>query len=245
MTTNPVRLNLLSGFQLVINGEGVDVPRSSQRVLAFLGLHARPQLRSQVARSLWHEISDERAIANLRAALWKLHATRERVVAARTDRLCLCQGVGVDVADVVDRARELLDMAPGTRVGQPAAPADLLELFSSDVLPDWDDDWVVFERERVRQLRIHAIEALSVRLCRQRRHAEAVEAGLTAVAADPLRESAQRVLIEAHLAEGNTADARRQYDAFCTLLWRDLRVRPSPALAALMTQGSTHDGVLG
>jgi DNA-binding SARP family transcriptional activator len=238
-----VRLSLLGGFQLVIDGEGVVVPASSQRVLAFLGLHTRPQQRPQIARILWHEMTDQRAIANLRAALWKLHAIRERVIAARTDRLSLRLDVGVDVADVLERARELLDVARDTRVGEPAESAELLELFSNDVLPSWEDDWVVFERERVRQLRIHAIEAMSVRLNRENRHAEAVEAGLAAVAADPLRESAQRVLIEAHLAEGNTVDARRQFDVFCDLLSSHLGVRPSPVLSALVAGLSTGDGL--
>jgi DNA-binding SARP family transcriptional activator len=149
--------------------------------------------------------------------------------------------VGVDVVDVLALARELVDVARDTRVGEPAKSAELLELFSSDVLPSWEDDWVVFERERVRQMRIHAIEALSMRLCREDRHAEAVEAGLAAVAADPLRESAQRVLIEAHLAEGNTVDARRQFDSFCALLSRDLGVLPSPVLTALVAGHTTGD----
>ena len=42
--------------------------------------------------------------------------------------------------------------------------------------------------------------------------------GLAAVAIDPLRESAQRVLIEAYLAEGNLSEAHRQLDAYGKLL---------------------------
>ncbi|MET1133292.1 MAG: BTAD domain-containing putative transcriptional regulator [Aeromicrobium sp.] len=225
---------LLSGFQLVIDGEGVHVPTSSQRVLAFLGLHTRSQPRAQVARSLWHELPDQRAVANLRAALWKLHAVRGRVVAARSDQLSLCGDVRVDVADVLQAARELLDAGPEDRG---PAPEELLEMFSRDLLPGWEDDWIVFERERVRQFRLHAMEALSVRLRAQGRYAEAVEAGLSAVAAEPLRESAQRVLIEAYLAEGNVVDARRQYAGFRQLLWRDLGVHPSAALDVLMAGG--------
>lgn len=239
-----VRLSLLSGFQLLIDDDVIDVPVSSQRVVAFIGLHG-PQLRTQVARTLWHEVSDQRAVANLRAALWKLHATRERVIAGRAGRLYLRHDVSVDVVEVMHTAREIVGAGRDPRACEPAAPADVLELLSNDILPDWDDDWVVFERERVRQLRIHAIEALSVCLRRHRRHAEAVEAGLAAVAADPLRESAQRVLIEAHLAEGNEADARRQFQSFSDLIWRDLGVRPSPALGALLTTGSAEDGVPG
>jgi hypothetical protein len=33
-----------------------------------------------------------------------------------------------------------------------------------DLLPAWDDDWLVLERERHRQLRLHALENLSARL---------------------------------------------------------------------------------
>lgn len=239
----PVRLSLLGGFQLVIDGEGVVIPASSQRVLAFLGLHSRPQQRPHVARILWHDMTDQRAVANLRSALWKLHAVRERVIAIGHDRLSLGHDVGVDVIDVLKLSRELLDVARDTRVGEPAQCVELLELLSNDVLPSWEDDWVVFERERVRQMRIHAIEALSVRLSRENRHAEAVEAGLAAVAADPLRESAQRVLIEAHLAQGNAVDARRQFDTFCALLSRDLGVPPSPMLTALIAGRTTGDSL--
>jgi DNA-binding SARP family transcriptional activator len=238
---SPVRLCLLGGFQLFIDGEGVVVPASSQRVLACLGLHTRPQPRPQLARIIWAELTDQRAIANLRAALWKLHAVRGQVIAARNDRLSLREDVGVDVADVRERAWELLDSARDTRVGVLAESAELLDLFSNDVLPSWEDDWVVFERERIRQLRIHAIEALSMRLRRENRHAEAIEAGLVAVAADPLRETAQRALIEAHLAEGNTMDARRQFDSFCALLSKDLGVLPSPALSALIARRTSGD----
>jgi hypothetical protein len=71
-----------------------------------------------------------------------------------------------------------------------------------DVLPGWYDDWVLIERERLRQRVFHAMEQLSREMVRQGRFAEAVEAALVTVSAEPLRESGQRVLIEGHLAEG-------------------------------------------
>ena len=33
-----------------------------------------------------------------------------------------------------------------------------------DLLPGWYDDWVIFERERIRQWLLHALEGLSRRL---------------------------------------------------------------------------------
>jgi DNA-binding SARP family transcriptional activator len=94
---------------------------------------------------------------------------------------------------------------------------------------------VVVERERFRQLRLHGLESLCGRLTKSRIFAAAVEAGLAAVAAERLRESGQRVLIEAHLAEGNTVEALRQYRRFRALLRAELGLEPSPDLALLVS----------
>jgi len=53
------------------------------------------------------------------------------------------------------------------------------------------------------------------------------------VLAEPLRESGQRALIEAHQAAGNWVAARRQYELFRTLLRREVGVEPSLELTAL------------
>lgn len=47
---------------------------------------------------------------------------------------------------------------------------------------------------------------------------DVLDAGTTAVAADPLRESARRQLILVHIEEGNFAEALRQYDVYRKLL---------------------------
>ena len=88
---------------------------------------------------------------------------------------------------------------------------DALQVPLRHVLPGWYDDWVLIERERLRQRVCRALERLSGEMVRQARYAEAVEAALITVLADPLRESAQRVLIEASLAEGNWTEARGRY----------------------------------
>jgi len=62
---------------------------------------------------------------------------------------------------------------------------------SSELLPACYDDWVLAERERFRQLRLHALEALCERLTASRRYGEAIDAGLAAVCAESLRESSQ------------------------------------------------------
>ncbi len=104
-----------------------------------------------------------------------------------------------------------------------------------DLLPHHYDDWVLIERDRHRQLRMHALEMLCIQLSAAGRHGEAVEAGLAAVNGEPLRESSQRVLIRAHLAEGNRCEAIRQFDSYRELIQHELGLRPSPEMNALLS----------
>jgi DNA-binding SARP family transcriptional activator len=106
--------------------------------------------------------------------------------------------------------------------------------FVGELLPGWDEEWLIGERERARQQCVHVLEAICRQMTDAGRAAEAIDAGVAAVAIDPLRESAQRVLISAHLAEGNVSEARRQFDGYCSLLRTELGVDPSPLLTALV-----------
>ena len=138
----------------------------------------------------------------------------------------LKDGVGVDVREVHAWAGRLIS---GTaRVEDLAVQPSWVDAL--DLLPGWCDDWVLYERERLRQRTLHALESLSRRLAEAGRAADAVDAALLAVAAEPLRESAQRALIEAHLAEGNRAEALRTYETYRRLLRTSSTSTPSPAL---------------
>jgi DNA-binding SARP family transcriptional activator len=103
-----------------------------------------------------------------------------------------------------------------------------------ELLPDWTEDWVLLERERWRQVSLHALENLCRHLVKMRRFGAAIQAGLAAVSLEPLRESAQRALIEAHVAEGNRCEAIRQYRQYESLLQRELDLSPSTELAGLV-----------
>jgi len=70
----------------------------------------------------------------------------------------------------------------------------------------------------------------------RRRLEEALEVGLAAVAAEPLRESAHRAVVSVHLAEGNTAEAIRQYRLCRRLLKEQLGVEPSPRMHQLFQE---------
>jgi DNA-binding SARP family transcriptional activator len=219
----------MRGFELSCSGRRIDVPISAQRLVAFLALQDRPQLRLHVAGTLWTDSSEKRSNGSLRSALWRLHRPGFGLVDATGEQLSLADSVVVDVHRVCSLARQLVRGRQEFSVDE----VDDLTL-GGELLPGWYDDWVLLERERVRQLRLHALELLCERLVEQRRFTQAVEAGMAAVDGEPLRESAHRTLIKAHLAEGNRAEALRQFGACRRILEEQLRLPPSGEMRHLV-----------
>jgi DNA-binding SARP family transcriptional activator len=205
------------------------VQRSGQRLLALLALQGRPLERLWVAGTLWMDASEERAGASLRSALWRLpQPGGTPMVESSVTHLRLARDIDVDLHDLSARIERLeqASTAIDDRTGSSALTRDLL--------PDWYEDWVVLERERFRQLRLHALEALCARLTEAGRFGAAVQAGLAAVSGEPLRESAHRTLIRAHLAEGNPGEAVRQFHLYRRLLADELALEPSTAIRGLV-----------
>ena len=231
-----VTLGLLQGFRLEHEGGNSELPLGIQRLVAFLAIHNRPLLRLFVAGSLWIDSSEEHANANLRTALWRLHRLGFELIDATRNHLSLAAEIVVDLHDLSGRARQVLrHEVPPSRDTLDAIVA------GGDVLPDWYDEWVVVEREQFRQLRLLALETLCSDLSASGSYAAAVEAGLACVAAEPLRESAHRALIGAHLAEGNRVEAIRQFRLYEALVLEELGVEPSAAIRRML-EGQGGDG---
>lgn len=221
-------LHLFGGPYVTVDGYRYNVPEGSKRLLAFVALRRTRVERRHAAGALWPSGDDERAAGNLRSALWRLRGAGIKVLDVDKWSLSLNPKVVVDVHRVMEWATRLVG---GTSLG-----ADLTVtrawLDALELLPGWYDDWALIERERLRQRVLHALEALSRSLAKVGRFADAVEAAMMAVSAEPLRESAQQALVDAHLAEGNLGEALRCYQAYRILVRRELRVDPSASLTA-------------
>ncbi len=224
-----ITLSLLNAFELWCEGEHIGLPMSAQRLLVFVALHGGPLLRVYVAGNLWIDASDERAGASLRSTLWRLRQPGYRLIEATSTHLRLAPQIGVDLRHAYGLAYRLID---GTATTEDLDTAETL--LCGELLPDWYEDWLVFERERFRQLGLHALEALAEQLTAAGRLGRALETALTVVRTEPLRESAHRSLIRVHLAEGNRVEALRQYQLCRQLLRDQLGVEPTPQLEALV-----------
>lgn len=222
-------LTLTGEFELVIAGRLFTIPHNAERVLAYLALVDRPVSRTRMAGTLWQDATGHRAAKNLRTALWTLHRAGADLVSASDDRLRLYRNVAVDVAELTDLA--------GILIREPTADAlDKLPVLvqHTEVLPDWDEEWVIVDRERYRLLRLQALESASQALLGQRRWGEALLAALAAAHSDPVRESARRLVIQVQLAQGNIAEALRDYHDFRCLLLDEFGVEPSSDMDQLL-----------
>jgi SARP family transcriptional regulator, regulator of embCAB operon len=230
-----VSISLLGGFDIVVGDEPVTVPAGSKRLLAFIVLQSRAAVpRTLVAGSLWPEASEQGANTNLRSALSRLQGLGKQALNICPAELRLAREVSVDLFRARSLAQRILDPhVPAEELDLDAAAVDQL---SADLLPGWYDEWVLPEAEQWRQLRLHALEALTGTFIGLKEFAWAVTAAHAAVRADPLRESSQASLIRAHLAEDNRSEALYDFERYEQHLRDELGLRPTPRLCRLVSE---------
>lgn len=230
VSSNGVYLELLGTFELSYAGSRIPLPSGAQRLLALLAVHTAGVHRGAAAELLWPDCIPSRALANLRTAL--CHGRRAgplTTVECVDRRLQLAPIVEVDLRLVRESAQRIVtDSAP------PPEREELVSRLRDELLPHWPDEWLTLERERWDQLRLHALEGLAERLRREGEYLDAYQTALTATQIDPIRETAQRILVEIQLAEGNRACAVKRYQEYRRLLRHELGVEPSPLMTRLV-----------
>jgi hypothetical protein len=135
-------------------------------------------MRVFVAGSLSGNASESQSCSSSRSLLFHVRG-RAPVIHATNTHLSFVPWVEIDVADCAELVRRLPDS------DAPPSPTELHAFCEAgELLPDCYDDWLMVERERLCQRRLHALETACHRLTATRRHAEAIEPGF---ARDPPR----------------------------------------------------------
>ncbi|WP_347351783.1 bacterial transcriptional activator domain-containing protein [Intrasporangium sp.] len=227
-------VSLVRDFEIRAGGAVLDVPPIAQRVVCFLAIHSGPARRPFVSGSLWPDTDERRASASLRSALWRVPSPDGRpIVRTSATHVWLDGSVTVDVHGLVHASATMF--APGHEPPAWTDVAGILWAYGHDLLTGWYDEWALAERERFRQVRLHVLDRMGEWLLSDGRWDEALEVALTVVAAEPLRESAQRLLVRIHLHEGNVAEAFRIYRSYADRLDRELGATPSPVMTELLS----------
>ena len=218
-------LSLLGGFQARLEpGGALSLPtRKTQALLAYLALPVgRAHPRDKLAALLWGGIREESARASLRQALFAIRrALGEAAIRQDGDALAL-ESAEVDAAAfehaVGEGTPEALARAAGLYRGE------LLDGLALDEAPF--EEWVLGERERLREL---ALEALARLLAHQRKTGAteaAVQTALRLLALDPLQEAVHRALMRLYAESNRRGSALRQYQQCVNALHRELGIEP-------------------
>ncbi len=226
------RIQLLGGFAAFDGDIELSLPFSAQRVLANLALHGPVVGRHRLAGTLWGDADEDKAAGCLRSALWRIGRACQTLVRADRTSVRLSAEVQVDVPQMRACALSLIEHMP-VCTGHSAIAS-----LSGDLLPDWYEDWVLAERERLRQLRLDALEALADHHLELGQPENAARAALEAVGIEPLRERAQVLLIRARIAAGCHLGAVEAYERYARELQAEIGIDPCPQVASLL--GSLH-----
>jgi predicted ATPase/DNA-binding SARP family transcriptional activator len=203
--------------------------RKEQWLLALLILqHDRPQERTWLAGMLWPDSTETQALANLRNCLAGLRhalgpeADRLRSPTARALVLDL-MGAEVDVP-AFDAA-----IAHGD---EPSLRRAVM-LYRGPLLEGCMEAWAIPERQLREQAFLQALEQLAAHAVGRAAPSEAEGHLRRAIGVDPLRESAQRALMQVLAEGGNEAAALGVYRELRLLLHRELNAAPDPETTAL------------
>ncbi|MET9670264.1 BTAD domain-containing putative transcriptional regulator [Streptomyces sp. NPDC006475] len=233
MSINSACLELLKPFEFTYDSKRVSLPLGAQRLLAFLALNSDGTHRTALAEELWPDCTPFRAAANLRSALCQARRIRAvNVVDIVGPRLLLSCSINVDLHRVWESGRQIM-------AGLDPLPVEWDELIaglSRELLPGWAEDWLIVERERWDQMRVYALESLGQQFQTAGQYLPALQAALAAMAVDPMRETAHRIVIEVHIAEGNIASAVKRYQDYRSFLERELKVAPSRQMTQLVQE---------
>jgi DNA-binding SARP family transcriptional activator len=229
-----LNLSLLGGFQLLdADGRAVAFPTKKTRgLMAYLALPlGQSHPRDKLAALLWGDMQAPQARAGLRQAVYAIRkAAGEDCMRIDGETLALNPAALTVDAQLFERAvgegtPELLERAATLYQGDLLAGLSLQE-------PPFEE-WLLAERERLREL---ALEALARLLAHQRRAGSreaAVQTALKLLALDPLQEPVHRTLMRIYLELGRRGAALRQYQLCVGTLQRELRAQPEPETRAL------------
>jgi len=191
--------------------------------------------RLLIAEALWPETTERLALSNLRSTTHQVRVACPGLLSPAMDPLDLAADTSVDVRQFHE-LWEPEGTSPKPGPGEDAQDAERVRVLldGGELLPGWYDEWVLFEQERMRQLRLLRLEEAALRCLRAGQPALALSLAQCATRLDPLHESAQRTLIEIHLEMGNRIDALRAYTVFRASSQREFGVGPSARLEMLI-----------
>lgn len=233
------RVYLLGKPALFIGGrlEPFGGPRKAIALLAYVLLHRdRALSRAAVAEQFWPDEDDESARASLRRHLYRALAALPEAPAKRP-------WVIADKVTLRWNPEALLeiDTSAYERLSAAGQRESAVNLYRGDYLEDFYDEWMLPERERLRELQSANLVALVEERRRALDYPGAIAFAQSMLRLDPLREDAIRRLMSLRFAAGDRSGALADFETFSRRLRDELAADPMPETLALREAIRSND----
>jgi DNA-binding SARP family transcriptional activator len=214
-----------------------------QQLLAYLLLHpGREFRRAHLAEILWGSRRQAQSRKHLRQALWALRAGIAEILPGRD--LLRCQGEwvsarldgGVHVdAHAFDEATRFVGPRLATPLPEDQAIAlgEAADLYQSDLLEGWDQEWCAAPRAHLQRRFLLVMDALINHFEATSDDPRAMMCAARALEIDPAREGAHRAVMRLLVRAGDRSGAIRQYRDCEAAVEEELGVPPDASTKAL------------
>ncbi len=243
-----LQLALLGRPQVALDGTPVKgfVYKKALALLCYLVVTGRPHSRETLAGLLWGELPEANARANLRNALANLREliAPHLVVTRREIAFDRKSAYWLDVAAFCQRVEESLKPHDGSLTDKlTASLREAVELYRGDFMEGFHarnalafEEWVVGQREWLKQLALRALYRLSTYYIAQEVYEAGIDTTRRLLALEPWQEEAHRQLMLLLAFSGQRSAALTQYEICRRALAEGLSVEPAEETKALYEQ---------
>lgn len=243
---NSVRLCLFGSPHIEDQGHPVKIERRKALALAaYLACAEYRQSRDVLADMFWPDLDREHGRSALRSALLALSTpiTVDWIEADRTTVGLKRDAVWVDIHTFSASlsgdgthghsvASLCAQCAPQIEQAISSYQSGFMTGFSLSDCVEFEN-WQISQRESLRREFAEALRRLSGYYAEMQRYAEAIKYTQVWLATDPLHEPALRQLMRHYVANGQRADALRQYRQYADLLNAELATPPEDETTSL------------
>jgi DNA-binding SARP family transcriptional activator len=217
----------------------VALPRTSS-LLAYLLLHQGEALaRADLAFMLWPDVPEDVARANLRRHMYDL----QRTLPPPPDGQKWFHS-STRMVTWPSRPDLWFDVAQFTLMLDQGQAAGAVALYSDELLPHLDDEWLAPLRARLHKRCTYALEQLMVASQASGAYQIAINYAHRLHGLDPLNETAIYRLMNLYALTGNRGAAVKAYHDFARQLSDELGIEPLPETQTLYSQ-IVHDMMIG
>ena len=202
-----LEIKMLGQFSISISGEPILISsRPAQSLLSYLILNAgKSHRRERLAGLIWQDATEKNSRQYLRNTLWRI---RKEIGTEKLtgEEYILADKISVTLnpkckywSDVGELEREHInDRSTNDLIST-------LSLYDGELLPGFNEDWVILERARINAIYEHKIQSLIDCLVQESRWEDVFDWGEKWIALGQVPEPAYRALMLAHMANGDTS----------------------------------------